>query len=99
MSRFRDAPNNCRCQAVIRLKDKSTAQCGRYRKFGVLCTQHARKADVETLRRYHIVAISEDNGAWTRMSAYPLTHAEACTNLGKLTAHKSRRLMLVEAQS
>lgn len=43
LRRFNDAPSACRCQAVIRLKDKTTAQCGRYRKQGVLCTQHARK--------------------------------------------------------
>lgn len=43
LRRFRDAPSFARCQAVIRLKDKSTAQCGRYRKTGVLCTQHAKQ--------------------------------------------------------
>ncbi len=41
---FKDAPNEQRCQAVVTLADKSTAQCGRYRKVGCLCKQHAKIA-------------------------------------------------------
>jgi hypothetical protein len=37
---FRDAPFNDRCMATVTLKDKSLAQCGRYRTHGILCTQH-----------------------------------------------------------
>lgn len=40
--RFRDAPDDQRCTATVVLEDNSKAQCGRYRKVGCLCTQHAK---------------------------------------------------------
>lgn len=43
MSRkFIDAPQHSRCVHTIKLKDGSTAQCGRWRKVGDYCTQHAK---------------------------------------------------------
>jgi len=39
--RFIDAPQDQRCKATITLKDKSKAQCGRYKKIGDYCRQHA----------------------------------------------------------
>jgi hypothetical protein len=44
--------------------------------------------------RFHIVAQSVRTGARTRMTAYPLTHHEALTIMGKLTQHPTRRLKL-----
>ena len=44
MSQFIDAPIGQRCEAVITLKDGSTAQCGRYGKVDSLCRQHAKIA-------------------------------------------------------
>ena len=41
--RFIDAPNGSRCLYDIKLKDGSGAQCGRYRKIGDYCRQHAAK--------------------------------------------------------
>lgn len=47
---FRDAPPHLRCRATVTLRDKSTAQCGRYfvREYAsnlavneFLCEQHA----------------------------------------------------------
>ena len=40
--RFIDAPTEQRCEAELTLKDGSLAQCGRYKKVGNLCTQHAK---------------------------------------------------------
>ncbi len=42
---FVDAPRDQRCTAIVTLKDGSLADCGRYRKIGDLCTQHAKMAD------------------------------------------------------
>ena len=39
---FKDAPYEARCEANITLRDGSQAQCGRYRKVGCLCKQHAK---------------------------------------------------------
>ena len=44
--RFNDAPYGSRCMATVTLNDKSVAQCGRYRKVGVLCTQHHKMESV-----------------------------------------------------
>ena len=51
MRRFVDAPSECRCGAIITLRDGTTAQCGRYinRDYAYitaqgLCTQHADMA-------------------------------------------------------
>lgn len=41
---FVDAPNADRCTAEVTLKDGSTSPCGRHRKIGTLCTQHAKIA-------------------------------------------------------
>lgn len=38
---FVDAPAGDRCAQDIRLRDGSMAQCGRHRKVGQYCTQHA----------------------------------------------------------
>lgn len=43
---FIDAPLSERCEANITLRDGSQAQCGRYKKVGCLCKQHAKKAGV-----------------------------------------------------
>lgn len=40
--RFIDAPDALRCTAEVTLRDGSTCPCGRYRKVGTLCTQHAK---------------------------------------------------------
>jgi hypothetical protein len=40
--RFTDAPNDKRCMFDITLRDGSKAQCGRYRKLGCYCRQHAK---------------------------------------------------------
>lgn len=45
-------------------------------------------------RKYQIVAINEKTGKRVVMSAYPLTHIEACANLRKITNHKFRRVIL-----
>jgi hypothetical protein len=42
--RFIDAPQAERCKADVMLRDGSKAQCGRWRKVGDLCTQHAKIA-------------------------------------------------------
>ena len=42
--RFFDAPHPARCQAMVKLRDGTTAQCGRYREWGRrFCWQHSRK--------------------------------------------------------
>lgn len=43
--RFIDAPTEERCEATVTLTDGSLAQCGRYRKRGNLCTQHAKMTE------------------------------------------------------
>lgn len=43
--RFVDAPTDQRCHATIMLKDRTTAQCGRYAKIDGLCHQHKKIAD------------------------------------------------------
>lgn len=48
--RFRDAPIDERCKAVVTLADGTTADCGRRRAIGDLCTQHA-KMTKHTARR------------------------------------------------
>lgn len=40
--RFVDAPADERCAWTVHLADGSEAQCGRYRKFNGLCTQHRK---------------------------------------------------------
>lgn len=45
--RFIDAPTEQRCTATTTLRDGSKAQCGRYRKLGCLCRQHAKIAAKE----------------------------------------------------
>ncbi len=42
--RFNDALQGERCQAVVTLRDGSTADCGRKSVTGGLCTQHAKIA-------------------------------------------------------
>lgn len=39
--RFIDAPQGERCKAGVTLRDGSKAQCGRRKKDGDFCTQHA----------------------------------------------------------
>ena len=43
--KFHDAPYGERCMATVTLKDGSLAQCGRYRKLGILCLQHHRMGE------------------------------------------------------
>ncbi len=40
--RFVDADPDRRCGAIVYLRDGSSAQCGRRKKFGHYCTQHAK---------------------------------------------------------
>lgn len=49
---FVDAPYGKRCMADITLKDGSMAQCGRYRKIGILCRQHHKIAKKLGLKRW-----------------------------------------------
>lgn len=42
MGRFVDAFTDQRCQWDVTLRDGSKAQCGRAKKVGQLCTQHAK---------------------------------------------------------
>jgi uncharacterized Fe-S cluster-containing protein len=51
LRRFKDAPSVCRCQATVHLKDGTTAQCGRYRKLGVHCTQHSKIVKQQSTNR------------------------------------------------
>lgn len=50
--KFIDAPDEQRCVATTTMRDGSTARCGRYKKVGDLCKQHATQAtarDVDVL--------------------------------------------------
>jgi hypothetical protein len=47
-------------------------------------------------RLYHVVAINERTGYTVRMTAYPCTHEEGCTIMGKLLRHPARRVQLEE---
>lgn len=42
---FVDAPANARCQANIKLRDGSFAQCGRYKINNQFCKQHTKIAE------------------------------------------------------
>lgn len=48
---FKDAPYGQRCMATVTLKDKSLAQCGRYRKVGIVCTQHFKIDQMKGLKK------------------------------------------------
>jgi hypothetical protein len=41
--RFVDAPEAHRCKETVKLRDGSSARCGRYAKLLDRCTQHARR--------------------------------------------------------
>ena len=41
-SRFVDAPTELRCEWDVTLRDGSKAQCGRRKRFGLLCAQHKK---------------------------------------------------------
>lgn len=47
-------------------------------------------------RMYHLVAINERTGKETRLTSYPMTHAECCTMKAKFTPHPLRRIQLKE---
>lgn len=49
-----------------------------------------------TERMYHVVVIVERTGHKERMTAFPVTHAEGCTILSKLTHYSWRREQLEE---
>lgn len=50
-------------------------------------------------RLYHVVVIHNQTEAKTYMTRTPVTHAEGCTILGKLTRYPWRREQLEEATS
>lgn len=50
-----------------------------------------------TPRRYHVIVINERTGKKVYMTATPVTHAEGCTILSKITDYKWRRKQLEEA--
>lgn len=52
----------------------------------------------QSTRMYHIVAINENTGNKTYMTAYPMTHAECCINLTKITKHSFRRIQLEQVK-
>jgi hypothetical protein len=47
-------------------------------------------------RLYHVVVIRERDGQVTRMTATPVTHAEGCTIMRKITRYPWRRVQLAE---
>ena len=47
-------------------------------------------------RTYHIDSVHMVTGVRTRMTRYPMSHAECCVMLRKFTQHPHRRLELVE---
>ena len=47
-------------------------------------------------RTYHVVAINARHGWKTTLTAYPLLHDRACTNLRALTTYTGRHLQLEE---
>ena len=56
MGRFKDAQNDVRCKANIKLKDGSAAQCGRREAWDGLglCWQHQRKAEPQCTCRHDV---------------------------------------------
>lgn len=82
---FVDAPTAERCTATITLKDNSTAQCGRHRKVGELCTQHAKIAaecscggEHTEGANYYVSMVDADNHKRVALLAGPFTnHADA----------------------
>ncbi len=53
--------------------------------------------DMPTERLYHVVVIRNDNGEKVYMTSTPVTHAEGCTILSKMTRYPWRREQLEEA--
>lgn len=49
------------------------------------------------MRLYHVVAIRNDNGHKTYMTAYPCSHDDACNIMSRLTVYVFRRIQLEEA--
>lgn len=49
-----------------------------------------------TERMYHVIVKNIKTGVKVYMTAYPVTHAEGCTLLSKLTKYKWRQEMLEE---
>lgn len=47
-------------------------------------------------RLYHIDSVNVWNETRTRMTRYPMPHAQCCVMLKKFTSHAHRRLELVE---
>jgi hypothetical protein len=52
---------------------------------------------IRPVRVYHLVAINERTGHMTRLTEYPMTHAQCCVNKSKFTDHPARRIELIEA--
>lgn len=48
-------------------------------------------------RQYHLVAVNEKTGAKTSLTRYPMSHAQAVTNMGKFDSKPGRRIELEEA--
>ena len=49
-------------------------------------------------RLYHVHVTNDATQRTARMTAYPATHEEACTIMGKITKGAGRRVHLVEVQ-
>lgn len=47
-------------------------------------------------RQYHLDSVNIRTGERTRLTGYPMSHAEVCTIKSKCTDHAHRRLELVE---
>lgn len=50
-------------------------------------------------RLYNIVAINEKHGWKEYMTAFPMSHADCCVMLGKISKHPARRIQLEEVVS
>lgn len=48
------------------------------------------------MRRYHLDSVNVFTEKRTRLTSYPMSHAEVCTLKSKFTEHAHRRLELVE---
>lgn len=56
-----------------------------------------QKLQNETARRFHVVVLVPRTGEKTYMTVSPVTHAEGCTILSKMTRFPWRQEMLEEA--
>lgn len=50
------------------------------------------------MRLYHVVVVNMKTGQKVYMTSSPVTHAEGCTILSKMTKHSFRQEMLEEVK-